>query len=49
VVFSMMNIGVVVLGTLVGVFGFGERLNRVNLLAIPLAIVAIGLIAASLA
>jgi drug/metabolite transporter (DMT)-like permease len=45
VVFSMMNIGVVVLGTLVGVFGFGERLSRVNVLAIPLAIVAICLIA----
>ena len=48
VVFSMMNIGVVVLGTLVGVFGFGERLNRLNLLAIPLAIIAIGLIAAGI-
>ncbi|HEY1034485.1 MAG TPA: EamA/RhaT family transporter [Pseudoxanthomonas sp.] len=48
VVFSMMNIGVVVLGTLVGVLGFGERLNRLNLLAIPLAIIAIGLIAAGI-
>ncbi len=48
VVFSMMNIGVVVLGTLAGVFGFGERLNRLNLLAIPLAIIAIGLIAAGI-
>lgn len=48
VVFSMMNIGVVVLGTLVGVFGFGERLSRLNLLAIPLAIIAIGLIAAGI-
>jgi drug/metabolite transporter (DMT)-like permease len=48
VVFSMMNIGVVVLGTLVGVWGFGERLSRLNLLAIPLAVVAIGLIATSL-
>ncbi len=48
VVFSMMNIGVVVLGTLVGMFGFGERLGRLNLLAIPFAIVAIGLIAAGM-
>ena len=48
VVFSMMNIGVVVLGTLVGVIGFGERLSRLNLLAIPLAIIAIGLIAAGI-
>ena len=48
VVFSMMNIGVVVLGTLVGVVGFGERLGRLNLLAIPLAILAIGLIAAGI-
>lgn len=49
VVFSMMNIGVVVLGTLVGVFAFRERLSRLNALAIPLAVAAIGLIAASLA
>lgn len=48
VVFSMMNIGVVVLGTLVGVWGFGERLGRLNKLGIPLAIVAIALIAVSL-
>ena len=48
VVFSMMNIGVVVLGTLVGVWGFGERLSRLNKLAIPLAVVAITLIAVSL-
>lgn len=48
VVFSTMNIGVVLLGTLVGVLGFGERLGRLNLLAVPLAIGAIGLIAAGL-
>jgi drug/metabolite transporter (DMT)-like permease len=48
VVFSMMNIGVVVLGTLVGVMGFRERLSRLNKLAIPLAVVAILLIAISL-
>ena len=45
VVFAAMNIGVVVLGTLVGVFGFGEKTSRWNRLAIVLALVAIALIA----
>lgn len=45
VVFASMNIGVVVLGTLVGVLAFGERLSRLNRVAIGLAILAIGLIA----
>jgi len=45
VVFATMNIGVVVLGTLVGVFAFGERLNRVNYAAVGGAILAIALIA----
>lgn len=48
VVFSTMNIGVVVLGTLAGTLLFRERLSRMILLAIPLAIVAIALIAAGL-
>lgn len=48
VVFSTMNIGVVVLGTLAGTLLFRERLSRMNLLAIPLAIVAIVLVAAGL-
>ena len=48
VVFSTMNIGVVVLGTLAGTLLFRERLSRVNLLAIPLAIIAIALIATGL-
>ncbi len=48
VVFSTMNIGVVLLGTLAGTLLFRERLSRMNLLAIPLAIVAIALIAAGL-
>lgn len=43
-VFAGMNIGVVVLGALVGVLAFGERLGRLNLLAIPLAVLAIVLI-----
>lgn len=47
VVFSMMNIGVVVLGTLVGVFAFGEKTSRWNRLAIVLAIVAIAVIASA--
>lgn len=45
VIFASMNIGVVVLGTLVGVFVFGEKLSRLNRGAIGLALVAIGLIA----
>ena len=45
VVFATMNIGVVVLGTLVGVCAFGERTSPWNRLGIALAIVAIGLIA----
>lgn len=45
VVFAMMNIGVVVLGTLVGVFAFREPLSRLNRAGIVLAILAIGLIA----
>ena len=48
VVFSTMNIGVVVLGTLAGMLLFRERLSRINLLAIPLAVAAIALIAAGL-
>ena len=45
VVFASMNIGVVVLGTLVGVLAFGERTSRWNRLGIVLAILAIALIA----
>ncbi len=47
VVFAAMNIGVVVLGTLVGVLAFGEKTSRWNRLAIVLAIVAIALIASA--
>ncbi|HEY0506230.1 MAG TPA: EamA family transporter [Lysobacter sp.] len=47
VVFAAMNIGVVVLGTLVGVFAFGEKTSRWNRLAIVLAIVAIAVIASA--
>jgi len=45
VVFASMNIGVVVLGALVGVLAFGEKLSWFNRVAIGLAIVAIALIA----
>ncbi len=45
VVFASMNIGVVVLGTLVGALGFGERLSWINRAAIVLAILSIALIA----
>jgi drug/metabolite transporter (DMT)-like permease len=47
VVFAAMNIGVVVLGTLVGVLAFGEKTSRWNRAAIGLAIIAIVLIAAA--
>jgi len=45
VVFATMNIGVVLLGTAVGVLAFGERTSTLNRIAIVLAVVAIGLIA----
>ncbi|MEL1262953.1 EamA/RhaT family transporter [Pseudoxanthomonas putridarboris] len=47
VVFATMNLGVVVLGTLVGTLGFGEKLGRLNKLGIALALVAVVLIAIS--
>lgn len=43
-VFSAMNIGVISLGTLVGAGIFGERLNRINVLGIALALAAIVLL-----
>lgn len=47
VVFATMNIGVVVLGTLVGALVFRERLYRINYLAVILAICAILVIASA--
>ncbi|MGI9526184.1 MAG: EamA/RhaT family transporter [Weeksellaceae bacterium] len=41
VVFTGMNIGVIALGTLIGLFLFNEKLNRLNYLGIGLAIVAV--------
>ena len=46
-VFAAMNIGVVVLGTLVGVLAFSEKPGRMNWLGIALAVPAIVLIALS--
>jgi drug/metabolite transporter (DMT)-like permease len=44
-VFASMNIGVVALGALVGLLVFRERLSRINLGGVLLALLAIGLIA----
>ena len=44
-VFASMNIGVVALGALVGLLVFRERLARLNLVGVALALVAIALIA----
>ncbi|MES2404309.1 MAG: EamA/RhaT family transporter [Pseudomonadota bacterium] len=40
-VFSAMNIGVIVLATLVGVWWLGERLQRVNRIGLALAVAAV--------
>ncbi|HYG07588.1 MAG TPA: EamA family transporter [Stenotrophomonas sp.] len=45
VVFATMNIGVVALGALVGIFAFGERTSGWNRAGLALAVLAIGLIA----
>lgn len=44
IVFTTMNIGVIVLGSLVGVFLFKEKLSKINLVGLLLAIVSIFLI-----
>lgn len=44
-VFAMMNFGVILLGTVIGVVGFKETLSRKNIFGLVLAIVAISLIA----
>jgi len=41
VVFASMNIGVVVMGTLIGYYLFKERLNKINFVGVGLAIAAI--------
>ena len=45
VVFATMNIGVVLLGTAMGVLAFGEKTSALNRAAIALAVAAIALIA----
>ncbi len=40
-VFTGMNLGVICLGTLVGVFVFREKINKINYLGVAVAIVAI--------
>jgi drug/metabolite transporter (DMT)-like permease len=40
-VFASMNLGVIVLGTLIGVFVFREKLSRLNKLGIVLALLAV--------
>lgn len=46
-VFASMNIGVVALGALVGTLVFRERLSRLNLAGVALALVAITLVASA--
>jgi drug/metabolite transporter (DMT)-like permease len=41
VVFSLVNIGVIILGTLTGVFIFREKLSKLNIAGIVMAIIAI--------
>jgi drug/metabolite transporter (DMT)-like permease len=43
-VFASMNLGVVLLGALVGSLGFGERLRAINILGLLLALAAIGVL-----
>ncbi|WP_237717535.1 hypothetical protein [Myroides injenensis] len=43
-VFAGMNFGVIILGTLIGYFGFQESLSKRNLLGLVFACISIGLI-----
>jgi len=43
-VFATMNLGVIILGSLIGVFFFKEKLNKMNYFGIVLALVAVVLI-----
>lgn len=45
IVFSTMNIGVVLLGAVVGIVAFGERPGRLRLLGLVLAVAAIAILA----
>lgn len=46
-VFASMNMGVIVLGSLVGILAFKEKLSRINYIGIALALCAIALITLS--
>ena len=46
-VFAAMNIGVILMGTLIGVLIFKERLNKWNYLGLALALIAVALITLS--
>ena len=46
-VFAAMNIGVIILGSLVGIFIFKEKLNKLNYWGLSLALAAILLITLS--
>jgi drug/metabolite transporter (DMT)-like permease len=41
IVFSSMNIGVIILGSVLGVFIFKEKLSRLNYVGIVLALISI--------
>jgi multidrug transporter EmrE-like cation transporter len=43
-VFAAMNMGVIVLGSLIGIFVFKEKLNRINYVGLLFALAAIVLI-----
>lgn len=43
-VFAGMNMGVIALGTLIGVWVFGEKINKFNVLGIILAFLAMGML-----
>lgn len=47
VVFSAMNIGVIILGSMVGIFIFKEKLSRLNYAGIALALISIVLVVMS--
>ncbi|MBQ1837915.1 MAG: hypothetical protein II131_05140, partial [Neisseriaceae bacterium] len=40
-VFAAMNLGVITLGSITGVFAFGEKINKINIIGIFLAMIAI--------
>lgn len=48
IVFAGMNYGVIVFGTLIGYFGFKEKLSKKNAIGLALAIIAIALLMFSL-